>query len=447
MLVMFRRAVLATLFAVLAFAAVPAWAADMDPPIVFVHGNGDTAGIWLTTIWRFESNGYDRSRLFAIDLKNPNARNVDATVQDGRSSTQEVMQQLSAYVDDVLKKTGASKVALVGNSRGANTIRNYVKNGGGAAKVSHVVLTGGVNHGVLVSDAVLVGSEFNGSTDFMKQLNAGPDEVVAGVKFMTIRSDKNDKYAQPDGLFLGMAGKPTGVSFDAPALKGATNIVIPTIDHRETGFSPQAFPPMYKFITGRDPRKADIVREAKPVLNGVVTGVTAGSYNNVPVGGAKVEIYKIDAKTGERQGKALLSKTTGADGVWGPFTAQSNVYYEFVVDVPGQLTTHIYRSPFLRGSNYLYLRPGQFAKGDETAGSVVMMSRPRGYFGVDRDRMSLDGKAPEGVTPGVPGVSTAKVTPPATPQRTVVAIFRSEVIPARTWPAADKQISIVEFTN
>ncbi|MEO8560260.1 MAG: alpha/beta fold hydrolase, partial [Rhodospirillales bacterium] len=293
-----RRTLLASLLAVLAFAGAPAIAADRDPPIVFVHGNGDTAGLWLTTIWRFESNGYDRNRLFAIDLKNPNARTADDKPQDGRSSTQEVMQQLSAYVDDVLKKTGASKVALVGNSRGANTIRNYVKNGGGAAKVSHVVLGGGVNHGVLVSDTVLVGSEFNGSSAFMKQLNGGTDEVVSGVKFMTIRSDKNDKYAQPDGAFLGMAGKPTGVNYDAPSLKGATNIVIPNIDHREAAFSPQAFVATYKFITGREPKK-DVTREAKPVLNGVVTDITAGAYNNTPVSGAKVDVYKIDAKTGE----------------------------------------------------------------------------------------------------------------------------------------------------
>jgi pimeloyl-ACP methyl ester carboxylesterase len=447
MLKMFRRAMLATLLAVLTVAAVPALAADKDPPIVFVHGNGDTAGLWLTTIWRFESNGYDRSRLFAIDLKNPNARNVDATPQEGRSSTQEVMQQLSAYVDEVLKKTGASKVVLVGNSRGANTIRNYVKNGGGAAKVSHVVLGGGVNHGVVALDNFLVGSEFNGLSPFMQQLNGGPDEVVAGVKFMTIRSDKDDKYAQPDGMFLGIPGKPTNIGFDGPALKGATNIVIAGLDHRETAFSAQAFVPMYKFITGRDPKKSEVTREAKPVLNGVVTGITAGVYDNVPVAGAKVEIYKVDAKTGERQGKALLSKTTGADGVWGPFAAQSNAYYEFVVTAPGQAITHIYRSPFLRGSNYVYLRPGQFTKGDETAGSVVVMSRPRGYFGVGRDRMSLDGKPPAGVNTGVPGASTAKVVLPATPQRTVVAIFRSETIPARNWPVADKHISIAEFTN
>ena len=30
------------------------------PPIVFVHGNGDTAALWQTTAWRFESNGWPR---------------------------------------------------------------------------------------------------------------------------------------------------------------------------------------------------------------------------------------------------------------------------------------------------------------------------------------------------------------------------------------------------
>ena len=39
------------------------------PPIVFVHGNGDTAALWLTTLWRFESNGWPRDRLLAIDTE------------------------------------------------------------------------------------------------------------------------------------------------------------------------------------------------------------------------------------------------------------------------------------------------------------------------------------------------------------------------------------------
>ena len=33
------------------------------PPIVFVHGNGDSAALWHTTVWRWESNGWPADRL------------------------------------------------------------------------------------------------------------------------------------------------------------------------------------------------------------------------------------------------------------------------------------------------------------------------------------------------------------------------------------------------
>ena len=78
------------------------------------------------------------------------------------------------------------------------------------------------------------GSEFNAKGAFLTQLNAGSDEGVAGVRFMTLRSDSNDKYAQPDGRFLGKPGRPTHVGYDGPELKAAENVVIPKIDHRKT---------------------------------------------------------------------------------------------------------------------------------------------------------------------------------------------------------------------
>ena len=104
-----------------------------QPPIVFVHGNGDAAAVWTTTIWRFESNGWPRERLHAIDLPYPLAREDDGKPQEGRTSTAEHMQYLSAEVDKLLKTTGAAKVVLMGNSRGGNAIRNYIANGGGSA--------------------------------------------------------------------------------------------------------------------------------------------------------------------------------------------------------------------------------------------------------------------------------------------------------------------------
>ena len=57
-----------------------------QPPVLFVHGNGDSAALWTTTVWRFESNGWPRDRLVAIDLPNPLARDEDNVPQAGRSS-------------------------------------------------------------------------------------------------------------------------------------------------------------------------------------------------------------------------------------------------------------------------------------------------------------------------------------------------------------------------
>src|SRR4051812_36312714 len=88
------------------------------PPILFVHGNGDSSALWITTLWRFESNGYPRERLFTIDFLNPKARDDDSKPEINRSSTLQQREELAARVDQILAKTGATKLALVGNSRG-----------------------------------------------------------------------------------------------------------------------------------------------------------------------------------------------------------------------------------------------------------------------------------------------------------------------------------------
>lgn len=75
-----RRVLLAASAAAAALAlaaCAPMQVREAPPPIVFVHGNGDTAALWSTTFWRFESNGWPRERLHAIDLPFPLARDDD----------------------------------------------------------------------------------------------------------------------------------------------------------------------------------------------------------------------------------------------------------------------------------------------------------------------------------------------------------------------------------
>ena len=426
------------------------------PPIVFVHGNGDTAALWTTTVWRFESNGWPRERLHAVDMPYPLAREDDTRPQDGRSSTGESMAHLSAEVETVLARTGARQVVLIANSRGGNAVRNYIANGGGAAKVSHAILGGTPNHGVYVDPTRSPNAEFNGAGAFLTGLNAlkGPngDEVTPGIEWMTIRSDNNDKFAQPDGAWIGAKGLPTNVRFDGPALKGAENVVIAGIDHRETSYGAKAFEAMFRFITGKPPVSVTVAPEASVVLDGKISGYLVYAAQgtvptNLPLGGASVVVYATDPATGDRLGTEVHRKAIGADGLWGPFKADSQARYEFVVTAPGYATTHIYRSPFPRSSTVVNMRAEKILEVDKDAAAVVVMTRPRGYFGVPRDQISLDGKSPpSGLSPGVAGVGSSKLKLPEKASRAVVAIFNEERLVGRTWPVAENAISYLEFT-
>ena len=414
-------------------------------PIVFVHGNGDTAGLWLTTIWRFEANGTPRDRMFALDLRYPLARSVDATPQAGRSSADDVMRQLAAEVTRVRALTGAPKVILVAQSRGGNTVRTYLQNGGGADQAAVAVLCGAVNHGVIVSDKYLVGSEFNGASPFMRDLNSTPDELVAGVAFTTIRSDREDKYAQPDGRYLALPGIATGLSFDAPDLKGATKIVLPGVDHRETGFCPAAFAAIHQAVTGKQPETLDIAPEPRPALTGKVSGFEAGAPTNIGLPGVPVTIWRTDARTGARLGAPAHDVVTDGDGTWPEFAADPSATYEFVVAAPGYPITHIYRSAFPRGSRYVHIRPQPFGPQDAAASGVAYMTRPRGYFRRGRDTLSLNGAMPADIPDGVPTVATTRlVADPGTEAR---GVFNDEAITARAWPARDNHVSVIELTS
>ena len=90
--------------------------------------------------------------------------------------------------------------------------------------------------------------------------------MTPGTAFLTLRSDGMDKYAQADGRFIGKPGAPTGVTVEGPELKGATNLVLGALDHREAAFHPRAFREIYKFIAGREPARIAIAPEQTVTL-------------------------------------------------------------------------------------------------------------------------------------------------------------------------------------
>ncbi len=77
----------------------------------------------------------------------------------------------------------------------------------------------------------------------------------------------------------------------------------------------------------------------------------------------------------------------------------------------------------------------------------MTFSRPRGYFGVPRDHITLDGVSPPaGIPPGTPGVSSVKLKLIEGVGRAVAGEFNGERIAGRAWPAASNEIVTLELT-
>ena len=431
------------LAAVVTAALLPATAVA-QAPVVFVHGNGDHAGLWDSVIWRFESNGYPSSRLFAVDLPNPSASSTLTAAELNRSTPEDQTAALAAFVTRVLLTTGASKVVLVGSSRGGMTIRNYVRYGGGAAHVSHVITGGTPNHGVFAIPTVQPDGEFNGVGPYLRALNRG-SEVVPGVKFLALRSDSLDKYAQADGAGLGMKGTATNVDATGPALRGALNVVLPGTDHREVAFGPAAFRAQYRFITGRAPTQMDIVSDTVAVLEGMISGNVNASPTNLPLANAVITVHAVDAATGQRIGGPAYRGVTSHTGRWGPLRASPTARYEFeVVSPDSAVILHVFRMPFPRSSRVVNFRlPAPPASRPDSVS--VLIARPRGYLGLGRDTVEFDGTRALGIPPGVPTVDRAIRWFGAREPITVRTRVNGETIVVRTQPGDKQRLVSAEF--
>lgn len=188
--------------------------------------------------------------------------------------------------------------------------------------------------------------------------------------------------------------------------------------------------------------------ETAVTLSGLVTATPGGVQTNRPVAGATVDVFRVSPDKGERIGGAVHNSQTAADGRWGPAQVDPSWYLEIVLASANSPTTHFFRSPFPRSSDIVHLRAARaLGAADAGAGAVVIMSRPRGYFGLPRDVVLLDGKEPTDVKPGVPtdALSTLRLST-AEAGRALTALFNEERIVVRAWPASENRIVIAELT-
>ncbi len=308
-------------------------------PIVFLHGflaSGDT---YEKQVKRFSSNGYSLADLYAFDWNS-----LDFAANN--------IAKLDAFINDVLAKTGATQVELVGHSAGTRVVQDYTIVH--RSKVKHLVLLAGF-----------------------------PPNNQDSTPILNI-------YSTYD--FIATGGKD---------VIGGTNLKLTDKDHYEVATCRQTFETMYQFFNdGALPTNPEYIAESDIILSG-----KAGTFGeNIFLANTNVEIYKVDPTTGFRIGSQAVKKfLTNSNGYWGPFRAEANTYYEFVVydNISGSRKIHYYREPFIRSDKLVYLRT--FPTGSSIAG-LFLSGLPKddqqsvtAFFGASqaaiagRDELIIDG--------------------------------------------------------
>src|SRR5918998_4623597 len=137
-------------------------------PVILVHGTfGDMTVSWNLASPALKANGYC---VFALDL-----------VRRGMAPIDQSADKLAAFVDEVLSRTGAAKVSLVGHSQGGMLGRYVAKFRDKLSVIDDIVGLAPSSHGTTNPLAPGAGffcpacAEQAAGSAFMTRLNAPPE--------------------------------------------------------------------------------------------------------------------------------------------------------------------------------------------------------------------------------------------------------------------------------
>ncbi|WP_101834088.1 lipase [Frankia canadensis] len=320
-------------------------------PIVFLHGNLGSGEQFESQAQRFASNGYPADRITALDHDASSS-----TVTEGP-----VFARLDGEIQRLLTLAGTKQVDLVAHAEGADLGQRYLASSPArAARVAHLI-----------------------SVD-------GPQ---------TLRTPKGVHT-----LVVWGAGDPTR------RVAGADNVRFLEADRGQLLGAAATFRQMYRFLTGTDPFTDDVTPQRGPID---ISGRALLYPANAGLGGARLEVYRLDPKTGRRLPNGLAGLfTLPADGSWGPLRADGTAYYEFAIVRAGEPVHHFYFEPFRRGDRLVRLLTSR--PGGEIGGGMEVSPRQTDLV-IDRD---LEWWGDQGAGSDVLTVDGANVLSAATAPRT-----------------------------
>ncbi len=180
--------VLFTIFALTFSHVQPAYAKAEHNPVVFVHGLGGASYNFIFIENYLIKQGWSQDQLFAVDLP-------DKVLDAGNNAINSSV--INNYVDNVLKKTGKSKVDIVAHSMGGSNSLYYITKLGGNNKVDKLVTLGGANklgasvapEGVDVTSIYSLNDEI--VTNYLSKLQGANNIRIYGVGHIGLLNNSN----------------------------------------------------------------------------------------------------------------------------------------------------------------------------------------------------------------------------------------------------------------
>jgi pimeloyl-ACP methyl ester carboxylesterase len=326
-------------------------------PLVYVHGFLGSGDNWALQAQRFDANGYCPDRLSAFDWNS----------LDRKANTDSL---LEIHIRELLRRTGATQVDLVGHSAGGGLCARFLSKAERAALVARYV-----------------------------HIGSGPlPGPPGGVPTLNI-------YSAGDR-----------VAARAADIPGATNLRQSLTDHLEVVTSEESFRGIMEFL--RPGRKIGLEMPVPKVME--VSGKAVVLGENTPLADCSIEAWVHDAKTGRRVGGApAWSGRTDAQGRWSGLKAKAGNHYEFVIRPPKGRVVHYFQEPFRHHNRLLYLRAlpstGMAAAllsglPKDTASAAVAVFTANRAVVTGRDTLSCNGFP----------LSVPSLTPP---EKTCIAMF------------------------
>lgn len=214
-------------------------------PVIFIHGNTESAHFWLPARQYFLDQGWDRDALWAFSYGHNDVQAFDSN-DAAAASVGHMVDAVTGYLS---QRSGREirQVDIVAHSLGVTAARQWMKQDNAWHRVRNFVAIAGANHGTWVARADARGrnraSAFELAPDspWLQQLNRG-GETPGATRYLALY----DGTAWADVLF------PAPLQH-SPRLEGATNLAFnleqqTSLDHRELAQSPQALAAVVRFL-------------------------------------------------------------------------------------------------------------------------------------------------------------------------------------------------------